>query len=758
MNSAPPTAPRIAGNDLKDQVSALVKEARQHRERRLLLVEGRANEARSLALGLAGWLCPTAGRWIGTSGASPGPSSQPMETGGATLAMLDHREAASLLGGEADLLIYDAFTGFDPDALGAAAGTLRGGGLLVLLTPPLGDWPRLPDPVAARLGAEPVAGANSRFIARLARMLAGSHGVLRLSASSPSTARTRKPGPSPADSETPAAKVADGGRPAPRTADQRQAVEAICRTARGRAGRPLVLTSDRGRGKSSALGLAAGRLITEDHAKVLVTAPRFAATAALFEHARRLLHGAAPDRLRFLAPDALLRDRSAADLLLIDEAAGIPAPLLEAMLHQYHRVCLATTVHGYEGTGRGFEVRFRAVLDQHWSGWHQLRLRTPIRWADGDPLEGLIDRALLLDAEPVADAAVAAASSTDLVFTVVDRDRLAEDEPLLRALFGLLVLGHYQTRPSDLRLLLDGPDMALFALMLDKLPVATALVSVEGGLDAELADAVFAGRRRPRGHLLAQTLSAHAGLAEAPRLRYARIVRIAVHPAARRRGLGRSLIDGIASHHRRAGLDAIGASFGADVGLLRFWQHCGLAPVHLGTRRNAASGAHAAVVLEGLSDAGKVLARRASDRLAERLPLLLSGPFRRLGPGVAAELLAGLPLTHQPPLDADEYRELDGFAHASRPLEASLAPLHRLLVRELGPAIAADRLSPMQITALITAVLQLRDVDQAAALAGRSGRRELIDLLRESAASLLKRSPPARTAMGLPEDGLNGRQ
>jgi hypothetical protein len=64
----------------------------------------------------------------------------------------------------------------------------------------------------------------------------------------------------------------------------------------------------------------------------------------------------------------------------------------------------------------------------------------------------------------------------------------------------------------------------------------------------------------------------------------------------------------------------------------------------------------------------------------------------------------------------------------------------------------------MQITALITAVLQLRDVDQAAALAGRSGRRELIDLLRESAASLLKRSPPARTAMGLPEDGLNGRQ
>ena len=67
---------------------------------------------------------------------------------------------------------------------------------------------------------------------------------------------------------------------------------------------------------------------------------------------------------------------------------------------------------------------------------------------------------------------------------------------------------------------------------------ATALVGIEGGFDRELAQQIYDGRRRPRGHLLPQTLSAHAGLGEAPRLRCARVIRIAVHPAVQKRGLG----------------------------------------------------------------------------------------------------------------------------------------------------------------------------------------------------------------------------
>ncbi|MCG7973391.1 MAG: DUF1726 domain-containing protein, partial [Candidatus Thiodiazotropha taylori] len=36
--------------------------------------------------------------------------------------------------------MYNAFSGFDPDAFGAVSGTLTGGGLLLLLTPSLDHW------------------------------------------------------------------------------------------------------------------------------------------------------------------------------------------------------------------------------------------------------------------------------------------------------------------------------------------------------------------------------------------------------------------------------------------------------------------------------------------------------------------------------------------------------------------------------------------------------------------------------------------
>ena len=172
---------------------------------------------------------------------------------------------------------------------------------------------------------------------------------------------------------------------------------------------------------------------------------------------------------------------------------------------------------------------------------------------------------------------------------------------------------------------------------------AVALAALEGELDPQVAAAVFAGRRRPRGHLLPQTLSAHAGIPEATGLKYLRLVRIAVHPAAQGRGLGRALLAGVQSDARALGIDLLGASFGATTELLRFWRRCGLPAVHIGTSRNAASGAHAAVVLAALSPAGEALADLARRRLAQRLPVLLAGPLRDLEPDIAVALLAGVP-------------------------------------------------------------------------------------------------------------------
>lgn len=693
-----------------------------------------------------------------------------------------------LLGGECDLLVMDLWTGVDADALGAAVGSLRGGGLLLLLTPGLADWPSWEDPEAARIAVHPYSAAEvgTRFIARLSRLLLASDLVERADRtrtdggidarhreaggqpwSETGPDRALEPGqafepgaerstaaPIPADKRAAIANI-DSPKPEakrtrdlaqPATVDQAEAITAICQLAAGRSRRPLVLTADRGRGKSAALGIAAGRLIAKQPIKIVITAPRRSAVDTLFEHAWAALGAAsaaeADSLLRFVAPDTLLATTPVADLLLIDEAAGIPAPLLEQLLMHYRRICFATTVHGYEGSGRGFDIRFRALLDQRTPGWKATRLQTPIRWRKDDPLETLINQVLLLDAEPASDIRVAATDCAAAQFKRHERRALAANESLLRQVFGLLLLGHYQTRPNDLRHLLDGPNLAVASLQVGDLVLATALIAQEGRLESALIQPIFEGRRRPRGHLLPQTLSAHAGLREAPRLGYARVVRIAVHPAAQRRGLGRGLLKALATQARRDGLDLLGASFGASAELLNFWHRSGLEALHLGTGRNAASGARAAVVLQALSSAGRDLVAQARQRLERDLPTLLSGPLQSAAPDSVASLLQALPRKDSL-IDAVDLQQIDAFANAHRTIEAALPALERLVRERLAGSIddlTESRVSRRQRDLLILSILQRRSPDAVITALRLSGRAALVQALREAVAALLARS------------------
>ncbi|RUA21911.1 hypothetical protein DSL92_08895 [Billgrantia gudaonensis] len=126
--------------------------------------------------------------------------------------------------------------------------------------------------------------------------------------------------------------------PACLTADQAVAV-AACGDARRR--RPLVLTADRGRGKTAALGIACARLLEGGEAQVLLTAPvpqRWRRCSSGWRYCTPGGGGARGQRLRggawwpveFLPP--ALSDRvargiagGAGSLLLVDEAAAIPA-------------------------------------------------------------------------------------------------------------------------------------------------------------------------------------------------------------------------------------------------------------------------------------------------------------------------------------------------------------------------------------------------------------------------------------------------
>lgn len=654
--------------------------------RRCVLLEGTAAAGRAAASMLLAEFAAPRCLWLG---------AEPP-------AGFDRGPAAAVLGQEFDALVLDAHAGFDPDACGQAAGTLRAGGVLLLLTPPLADWPRFADPEHQRIAVHPLSAAevSGRFLGRLARLLAADSRVERRHAEAPGAA-LRPPVPRPAASPALCA-----------TADQASAVAALVRTARGRARRPLVLAADRGRGKSAALGLAAAVLLASGKTRIVVSGPRLDATQAVFTHAAAALPAAQATRgrleldgrvLEFIAPDALAEATQPADFVMVDEAAALPLALLERLLARWPRLAFASTVHGYEGSGRGFALRFRRTLDARTPEWRALTLETPVRWAAGDPLEALLARLLLLDAEPVDAALIAEAQPAALAIQRLDRADLAADDALLDEVFGLLVLAHYRTTPLDLRHLLDGPNLAVWVARHDGHVVAVALAAREGGFSPQLAAAVQAGQRRPRGHLLPQSLAYHLARPEAACLRAERIVRIAVHPAARGRGIGRALLAHIAAAAQADGVDLFGSSFAADPPLLAFWRGAGLLPVRAGFTRETASGAQAVLVLAALSAAGTASCAAARARFCQSLPYQLGDPLRELDPALALALLCD-PEQPAPALEAARRAEIEAYVAGQRDYGSSVAVLWPACAQALASQ-AATRLDAAQAQLLLRKVL-----------------------------------------------------
>ncbi|THB85417.1 tRNA(Met) cytidine acetyltransferase, partial [Pantoea allii] len=236
----------------------------------------------------------------------------------------------------------------------------------------------------------------------------------------------------------------------------------------------------------------------------------------------------------------------------------------------------------------------------------------------------------------------------------------------------------------------------------------------EGGLEPDLAQAVWAGTRRPRGNLVAQSLAAHAGLAEAATLRSLRISRIAVAAERRRRGTGQQLVAAAAS--AAANHDYLSVSFGYTESLWAFWRACGFILVRIGSQREASSGCYAAMAILPCSAAGRALARRAAAQLARDWPLLRQHIALTLQFEEATD----------DGLTAWDIHQAVGFAWAQRPLEASLPVLQRL--------VEASAAHASLLAAAVAAPHALSDL---ARQAGVNGRKALIAKLRQQAASAL---------------------
>ena len=630
-------------------LEAALPALRAQRHRGVLVLAGPPDWGRALAADVAAWR-EGEGLWVGDADPVTG------------MAQCTGAQARQWLGRNLSLIVWDSHAGTHPAGLGAVSGALVGGGLLVWLVPPLTEWAQGPDPDYDRLRQH---APPYRFLSRMARLLGEA-------AEQPPNALVT---PEVTHAVAPESPTVTRQAPEGPTSDQSRAIETILAMGRAAVPAPVVLRADRGRGKSAALGMAATRLVHECGLRVCVTAARPSALDSFWA----FVAADCREQVLFRAPDELLRHPPVADVLMVDEAATLPVPMLAAMTARWPGSVLATTVHGYEGTGRGFDLRFRAVLDRDHPGWQRVMLDEPIRWAPDDPLESLMNRLLCLD----ADLPEAPVDEGTVEPRVIPQDELLDDDALLTALMGLLVSAHYQTSPDDLRQLLDDPDTVLVAAFRGHQPVGVAWGLREGGLAPELARAVWLGERRPRGHLAAQSLAFQGGDPEAAQLRYLRVTRIAVHPDCRRQGVGQRLLAAMEEVAVADGVDVLATSFGATPELLAFWQAAGFRFLRLGTKRDAASGTRAVMLGRPFTHDGLELCRSQGERFAAHWHWLLPA-LSSIEPEVRAAVEAMMPT---PPerdsgtLSSVDWREIEAFVKGARELEVSRLPLARLAAR-----------------------------------------------------------------------------
>lgn len=583
----------------------------------------------------------------------------------------------TLLGREFRHAVFDARHGFDAAAFAALSGTLKAGSWLVLLLPVWEEWENQPDADSLRWSDCPDPIATPHFVQHLKRVLTADNDAILWRQNQPFSLAHF----TPRTDWHPAT-----GAPQP---EQQQLLQQLLTMPPGVA----AVTAARGRGKSA----LAGQLISRIAGSAIVTAPAKAATDVLAQFAG--------EKFRFIAPDALLASDEQADWLVVDEAAAIPAPLLHQLVSRFPRTLLTTTVQGYEGTGRGFLLKFCARFPH----LHRFELQQPIRWAQGCPLEKMVSEALVFDDENFTHT-----PQGNIVISAFEQTLWRSDPETPLKVYQLLSGAHYRTSPLDLRRMMDAPGQH-FLQAAGENEIAGALWLVdEGGLSQELSQAVWAGFRRPRGNLVAQSLAAHGSNPLAATLRGRRVSRIAVHPARQREGTGRQLIAGALQYTQD--LDYLSVSFGYTGELWRFWQRCGFVLVRMGNHREASSGCYTAMALLPMSDAGKQLAEREHYRLRRDAQALAQWN---------GETLPVDPL-NDAVLSDDDWLELAGFAFAHRPLLTSLGCLLRLLqTSELALPALRGRLQKNASDAQLCTTLKL------------SGRKMLLVRQREEAAQAL---------------------
>ena len=524
----------------------------------------------------------------------------------------------TILGTEYALAVVDSFEAFRPNAILAVAGTVTQGGLLVLCCPDFAHWPAYQEV------------STSHYLSYGEQLQCS---VLRTAMieqfkTDPSVAIAREHHPL----ILPQIRLASAR---PETTLPFKTTEQQTLFTRLTADKPVhnaLLTADRGRGKSTLLGMIAGHCLAIQNKSVMLTS-RYAESvsqvfAGLLLTCPKAIH---TDRHRMVYQDTSCKwlplDHPAlttlddTDVLLIDEAASIPVPQLTALCSQAGSVLLSSTMRGYEGSGRGFITRFIPWLRQHRPDIEHHELLSPIRWYEGDPVERFWYQALCLeDARPAA-----AEKGNEPINQVSHYQPLVKQQyhdATSRQLLPLLMQAHYQTTADELVRLYDAPTNNTLLAMADKEVVGVINYQQEGGaLLQDVATGIASGARRVNGHMSAQGLSVLLASASIATATFWRINRIAVLPRYRRQGVASRLIHLLAEQARQAGIDALTTSYGATPELTRFWQTNRFLPAKPGLKRDASSGEYSLLMVLPLSERIGVEQALITQRFSQELLL-----------------------------------------------------------------------------------------------------------------------------------------
>ncbi|TQD71784.1 hypothetical protein C1H46_042675 [Malus baccata] len=355
----------------------------------------------------------------------------------------------------------------------------------------------------------------------------------------------------------------------------------------------VALLAARGRGKSAALGLAISGAIAAGYSNIFVTAPSPENLRTLFEFVCKgfdqldykehidydVQKSSDPSLKKATVQINIYKQHrqtiqvnlyarlvtieyirpheheklSQVELLVVDEAAAIPLPVVKSLLGPY-LVFLSSTVNGYEGTGRSLSLKLLQQLEEQsqvsakgpTSGrlFKKIELKESIRYASGDPIESWLHGLLCLDITNYIPKlnGLPAPSECDLYY--VNRDTLfsyhKDSELFLQRMMALYVASHYKNSPNDLQLMADAPAHHLFVLLgpvdesKNQLPDILCVIQVclEGKISRESAMKSLSDGHQPSGDQIPWKFCEQFQDTVFPSLSGARIVRIATHPSA----------------------------------------------------------------------------------------------------------------------------------------------------------------------------------------------------------------------------------